>query len=660
MSLKYRSDIDGLRAVAVLPVIFFHADIPGFTGGFVGVDVFFVISGYLITSIILDDISGKGFSIARFYERRIRRIFPAFFPVIAFSFVLSGFLFYSKSFKLFGESVTAATLFYSNILFWRTAGYFDAASITKPLMHTWSLSVEEQFYIFFPLLLVAINRFFGSRYFFWLLCLWFLSFTVSVVGVYIYPIPTFYLMPTRAWELLTGSVLALGYFPLVRSRFQQNILSIIGLALILFSVFFYSEDTLFPGVMAVMPVFGSALVIYAGIERVGFVQKLLSFKPIVYIGLISYSLYLWHWPILVFVKYLLFRDLFLYEAFALILLSFIVSMLSYKFIEQPFRGPHLMVPDRKMLFGLAVIVMFFVSTAGYIVSFLNGIPSRYSASETYVDNMAKDMKTDSQWLNYDKNRETISELDKGAKPAIIGNDAAVPSFVLWGDSHAKSLVAAIEKSASEYGLSGYDIAHGNVIRPLLDVQLVGYGMNEDVLFNRSVIDFIRNDPEIKVVIMAGFWSVKRKLRDVSGEYPGRQSSEVLLEAGLHRSVKAVLALGRKVVLVADIPILKDDPHRFLYVASRFGKKPDFNIISETLEEYRERNEENLIVLNELSSHQDVVLVRLDSMLFDKDKGLKVIDDNVMFYVDDDHLTTAGSRYLSPVFDGVFSGLHKSM
>jgi len=273
MPLQYRADIDGLRAIAVLVVIFFHAGIPGFSGGFVGVDVFFVISGFLITSIILKEIKVGKFSVARFYERRIRRIFPALFPVIAFTLVVGAFLFDSNAFHAFGKSITATTLFISNILFWRESGYFDPASITKPLLHTWSLAVEEQFYIFFPLLLIAISRFAKNRYFPWLFVICLFSLLISIYGAYTYQVATFYLVPTRAWELLFGSILALGVIPQLQSDLQRNFFSIIGLGLISYSVLFYTEATLFPGANALVPVMGASCIIYSGLAGGGSHQQ---------------------------------------------------------------------------------------------------------------------------------------------------------------------------------------------------------------------------------------------------------------------------------------------------------------------------------------------------------------------------------------------------
>ena len=268
-NLVYRADIDGLRAIAVLAVIFYHAEVPGFSGGFVGVDIFFVISGFLITSIILKEVQAGKFLIARFYERRIRRIFPALYPVIFVCFIAAGYLFRVDPFKQFAESVATTAVFCSNLLFWFKSGdYFGGDSAKMPLLHTWSLAVEEQFYIVFPLFLVLINKFLKKKYFSWILAMGIISFVCSVYVVNINKSAAFYLAPTRAWELLVGSIISLNAIPLIRTKWMRSSMALLGILCIGYSVFFYSEATLFPGSSALLPVLGAGSYLHGGVLQI--------------------------------------------------------------------------------------------------------------------------------------------------------------------------------------------------------------------------------------------------------------------------------------------------------------------------------------------------------------------------------------------------------
>ena len=300
--LKYRAYIDGLRAIAVLAVLFFHADI-GCGGGYVGVDVFFVISGYLITGLILKDLDGGQFQLVKFWERRVRRILPAVAVVLLACLATGWFLLFSLDFKELGESVLAQALLVSNIYFWRESGYFAQAAEMKPLLHTWSLAVEEQFYLLFPFLLIAFKRFSRKSLVPGILLLCCISFSLSVYCSYRHASVNFYFLPTRAWELLLGSFLAAIPAQRTSTRWLTESLSSGGLLAILCAVFFYGPDTRFPGISALLPCVGAALIIWANDHTLTCVGKLLAIRPVVFIGLISYSLYLWHWPMLVFASY---------------------------------------------------------------------------------------------------------------------------------------------------------------------------------------------------------------------------------------------------------------------------------------------------------------------------------------------------------------------
>ena len=599
---KYRADIDGLRAIAVLSVIFFHTGIPGFGGGFVGVDVFFVISGYLITSIILKDIKSEQFSISRFYERRIRRIFPALFPVIAFTLVVATFLFDPIPFKLFGESITATTLFCSNFLFWIESGYFDADSITKPLLHTWSLAVEEQFYIFFPLLLIAINRFSKKRYLLWILGIALISFFANVYGVYTHPVGTFYLVPTRAWELLFGSLLSLEVIPELKSNVHRNIVSLTGLGFIVFSVCFYSKTTLFPGVSALIPVLGSSFIIYSGIGGTSIVKKMLSLKPMVSIGLISYSLYLWHWPLIVFSKYMIFRDLAPLEIIGIILTTFLISILSLKFIEQPFRGTTPFIYNKKHFLFFSSVVMFIFSIIGTLIYLQNGIPYRSTLiGSKILWHSFIDYKLDSKVVTTVENIPITQ----------IGKENTIPSFIIWGDSHAMALVTGIDQKGKEYGLSGFT-AYAPNFEPF-----VGN------IINDKVFAFIKSHHKVKTVILAGIWGTV-----LNGHHYTNSTSDngnkiisadsnyrntIAFKSRLTRTVNALLSQGSMVIIVSDVPEIGFDVQRLVWIKNLLGQKIDNNNLP-TIDNYRQWNKGVNGVLNELSSLPNVIIIHPESTL----------------------------------------------
>ena len=299
---KYRPDIDGLRAIAVLAVLFYHVRTGAVHGGFVGVDVFFVISGYLITGIIHNDVVAGRFSIRRFYDRRIRRIFPALFAVLFATTVAGAAFLLPSEFATYANSLAATTLFASNIYFAAHAGYFAPGALNTPLLHTWSLAVEEQFYLLFPIALALAYKYFPKRLRLTVALCCILSFVVSAYGVAIDPQRTFFSSLARAWELLLGSLLALNAFPQVRSAAVKEAAATLGIVAIVACAIFYSDATPFPGISALIPTAGTALIIWSGVNTVTRVTALLSLRPVVFVGLISYSLYLWHWPMIVFTR----------------------------------------------------------------------------------------------------------------------------------------------------------------------------------------------------------------------------------------------------------------------------------------------------------------------------------------------------------------------
>lgn len=388
-NMQYRRDIDGLRAIAVLPVILFHAGFEIFTGGFVGVDVFFVISGYLITTILLNELTNDDFSIARFYERRARRILPALFLVMAASTVLGYFLLMPDEFKNLGQSLVATTLFSNNILLSITSDYWDLASEFKPLLHTWSLAVEEQYYIFFPPLLAAIWRYRKENAIAILSIILISSLTLASISVTTNPKSAFYILPTRAWEIAIGAITALitfnkNYKP--TAGLSENFLSSAGLVAIIGSIFLFEKNTLPPGPMLLIPTIGAALVI-AFTHPKSPSGSILGSQILVQIGLISYSLYLWHQPIFSFVRAYSTERPSTSDFIAPILVVFLLSFITWKFVESPFRSSTKFSKKAILSYSFAFSLIFIL--AGLLINSKYGFPTRAFSAEIKIKDIDK-------------------------------------------------------------------------------------------------------------------------------------------------------------------------------------------------------------------------------------------------------------------------------
>ena len=371
--MKYRAEIDGLRALAVLPVILFHAGFEWFSGGFIGVDVFFVISGYLITTIIISEMAEGKFSIINFYERRARRILPALFFVMAACLSFALLLMPPADFKDFGHSLIAVSTFASNILFWLESGYFDTAAELKPLLHTWSLAVEEQYYILFPVFLMLTWRS-GIKTILILLSIVFLiSLGVAVWGTQYAAHPkiisgAFFLLPTRGWELLVGVFAAfyLKYNTHLKSHSLNQALSLLGFGMITYSIIAFDKTTPFPSLYALIPTIGTGLLILCAVPKT-YIHKLLSLKFIVGIGLISYSAYLWHQPLLAFARHRILGDVSDLILIILCVASLAMAWFSWRFVEQPFRSrTHF---SRNIVFRFSIIGIFIFSLIGSYISY---------------------------------------------------------------------------------------------------------------------------------------------------------------------------------------------------------------------------------------------------------------------------------------------------
>ncbi|HWM70015.1 MAG TPA: acyltransferase family protein [Steroidobacteraceae bacterium] len=438
-SRQYRADIEGLRAVAVLPVVAYHVAPWALPGGFVGVDIFFVISGFLITQLLLDDIDTGRFSLAGFYERRIRRILPALVAMLVVTFALGMRYCMPDELTDLSKSLIAATLSVSNFYFYNTSGYFDGLTSAKPLLHTWSLAVEEQFYIFWPLFLAMGSRHFSKPLLIRMtLLITATSLAASIYGAFQWPTATFYLPLSRFWELGAGGLLAMGLAARELGAAARNLLASVGLALIVGSVLLITAAMPFPGALALPPVCGAMLVIVAGRDGDSWVARLLSIRPVRFVGAISYSLYLWHWPIVVFQQHYSFLPQMRggVTKILVLLISFVLAAASWKFIEQPFRSGRFR-PSAQRLVKIAATAATIVLVFGGIGWATDGMPLRYSARELQM--VAELNRVSNAGWRADRCFLYNEQTDWSLAPECMNLSEHKPNYLLLGDSHAAQL-----------------------------------------------------------------------------------------------------------------------------------------------------------------------------------------------------------------------------
>ena len=544
---RYRPEVDGLRAVAVVAVVLFHAGGFHCYGGYVGVDVFFVISGFLITSLIWKDLESAKFTFRHFWERRARRIVPAMVVVTVATLMAGWFLLLPGDYKNLGKAAAAQAVFAANINYVQDNGYFAGEADEKPLLHTWSLAVEEQFYLFVPFLMWGMFRFEMLRrraaVISLLATVFLLSFAASVYGVAHFPLGAFYLLPTRAWELLTGALVAFlpaNLLPL-RSRIVRELSAFAGLVLILLPVFFYSISTPFPGLAALPPCLGAALIIWAN-ERDDtrlptVIGKALSIRPVVFIGLISYSLYLWHWPFLAFNKYVTLVPPGLGQRFVMrgvmLSLGFFASVLSWRYVETPFRTRKFGA-SRKSVFAFAGTGLVVVLVAGLLCMFMQGFPQRIPAQAQEYANAQFEGT-----FNYNL---TINDL-RADKLVPIGmtDPARPPTVLLWGDSHGMAALPAVDAYLKEKGIAGRAITHAATAPVLNWFTVSQFGLNKEAIpFNDAVVSYIRSRQISSVIIIAN-WSGY-------AEIGGRDFSAALLA-----TVRQIVAARANVWIMLSVP-----------------------------------------------------------------------------------------------------------
>ncbi len=499
--MKYRPDIDGLRALAVIAIVAFHLDISQISGGFVGVDVFYVISGFLIGGIVTRELQEGSFSIRRFYQHRLRRILPALVGMLIVTTVVALFVLLPTELFHYAQSMIATTLWLSNIYFWQTANYFDPTGERQLLLHTWSLGVEEQYYLFFPLLTLLVFRWRPALVPTVIGIVAAASFALSIALTKSAPTANFYLLPTRAWELLLGVLAATTPVYILDRRPLREAASLAGLGLILWSTVHYNRYVTFPGLHAVPPCLGTAAVIVAGSRGRNLAGTLLSSRPLVFVGLISYSLYLWHWPIIVAIlQGLPAGHLDAGTKTIAAALSMMFAVLSWRFVEKPFRSSKASLNTILLYSSGAMLALILVATI-FITS--RGLPSRYdepvvSLAAVLDYSYEKPYRLHKCFLD---EGDTFKDFDQNV---CLSDSRDEPNVLLIGDSHAAHLWYGLQKVFPKTKLMQASVAG---CQPFVVKQL--YGNAVEVC--NSLMDYIYNvylaahHPDL--IILSDLWYV---------------------------------------------------------------------------------------------------------------------------------------------------------
>jgi peptidoglycan/LPS O-acetylase OafA/YrhL len=655
----YRKEIDGLRAIAVLPVILFHAGFEAFKGGYVGVDVFFVISGYLITTIILSDYEKGNFSLVNFYERRARRILPALFFVI-FACIPFAWLWLSPSdMKDFSQSLIAITVFASNILFWRESGYFDTTAELKPLLHTWSLAVEEQYYVIFPLLMMVFWKF-GKR---WILVTLSLVFVASLLlaewSTTAKPAAAFYLLPTRAWEMLIGAFAAfyLSQSNPVKSRIIiKEIGGWIGLSFIIYAVLVYSKETPFPGFYALIPTIGAVLIILFSTEQTT-VGKFLGNKAFVGMGLISYSAYLWHQPLFAFARHRSLAEPSHIVFICLILLTIILAYFSWRFVETPFRSK--LIFQRSQIFILAAIVSLLFIFLGYFGHKTNGFQSRVNQ---IIVNNTPDMTVFEEQVK--KCWNIVEKTPDANSACVLGDSNAPVTFGLLGDSHAGSLLHVLSQEAMRLNVQGKNYSYRSC-PPLKNAKPVTKEQGDLACYDlrKDFFSVAKSNPELlpEVVIINSRWSFliekdpfnngeggveqgKSWLWDlpkISENYSVNMRSEIV------ESINVILKAGKILVLIYPVPEMGWDVQRVLSKHWLLSNAPSDTAGSVSYDRFLERNKEAILALDSINGGKNIIRIRPDKIMCDtfvKERCVSHVN-GAALYFDSNHLSNLGAKII---------------
>lgn len=651
--MKYRREVDGLRAVAVLPVIFFHAGFKAFSGGFIGVDVFFVISGYLITNIILAEMEQGKFSITNFYERRARRILPVLFFVMLCCIPFAWVWLLPNHLKDFSESLTAVSIFSSNILFWKESGYFDTAVELKPLLHTWSLAVEEQYYVLFPIFMILLWKLRKRWIFGTLMAIAIGSLALAQWGSYNKPSASFFLLPTRGWELAVGALVAF-YFLYRKKQIEfvssnkaaSEFFGLIGLILIGYSIVIFDNSTPFPGFYALIPTIGTALIIIFSTSNT-IVGRLLGTKIMVGIGLISYSAYLWHQPLFVFARHRSFAEPSTKLLIILSAISIILAYFSWRFIEIPFRDRNKI--SKNFIFKFSLIGSLFFIVIGFSGMISNG----------YSDRLPENLL---ELYNDDKS-------DNKEENSFMENNTNGKYIFLMGDSHAKALSGDLKNRINDIGIGFiYSTLGGcppveNVYRR--DKQSINcYEYNNDVYKN------IISSKYIETIIVSARWTIYLDGSQFDNTEGGtdygdpvildliintnkttheNNERKILVENMFYESIMKLVNSGKKIIIVYDVPECGWNPREIILKKGLFSdfdlNKAGSGFLSTGHDVFKKRTERTYKLFDKIGDHKNLFRIKPENVFCNNYVENRCVSqyDGEIFYKDTNHLSKSGSK-----------------
>lgn len=628
--MKYRREIDGLRALAIAPVVLFHAGFEIFSGGFVGVDVFFVVSGFLITSIIIGQKTDGTFSLKTFYQRRVRRILPALFTMCLLACIPAWFLLVPGELNSFGKSLVSVLTFTSNFHFFERSGYFDTAAELQPLLHTWSLAVEEQFYILFPLVVMALWGLQRGWLLTSLFALGLASFILAQLGVRQSPNATFFLLHTRAWELMIGS---LGAFAWASGRVAvpkraANALTLLGLIALVAPVVLYDHHTPFPSAYALPPTLGALLVLLFATHGT-WAARLLSWRGFVGLGLISYSMYLLHQPMFVFAR-LAFNwspeQIMLYLSVPLLALSF----LSWRFVEQPARAAKL--PFRRLFWRALMPMAAVIFILGTLFDQANGFPKRFDG-------------VNFEQLDYASHWQGWSDCPEGALPiaADIGcktqDPSALVQSIVIGDSHAGHLAS---------GFSALEQSPFGNVAVLTRPCFLDLGAADPPVEGRcsgarhdEVLGPIARHSSIETIFISGYGMSEllgnrlHQTRDLDAEVSPQMRAS--FEQGLANVIELASTGSAQVVFLVDVPELPFAvAHRCLLFGSCANAQFPRVVYDRRTKTYRD------LVAGLESRFPEVVFISLENAFCDAEM-CRAGTESALWYQTPDHLTPDGAR-----------------